>query len=153
MLAAANSSAALDDMAAQAAAILNVPIGLVTFVAADEQFFQGECGLPATLAMLRKMPISYSICQFTVRTPRPLIISDTEIDPLLAGHASVRDMGIRAYLGVPLMLCGQAVGSLSFVDYHVRNWSSDDVAKAEALAEQVVALLERMLEEFRARGA
>jgi GAF domain-containing protein len=142
MAATAADPAALDDLAAMAAATLKVPISLITFVDGDGQTFRGECGLPATLAVIRRMPISYSICQFTIRDPRPLLIPDTEIHPLLMGHPSVVEMGIRAYLGIPLVLTeGLTIGSLSFVDYVPRNWSAADIYNAETLAVATVEFL------------
>ena len=133
---------ALDDLAAKAAAILKTPISLITFVNAEGQYFRGEFGLPATLAVIRRMPISYSICQFMIGDPRRLLIPDTEIHPLLSGHPSVVEMGIRAYLGIPLLLAeGCPIGSLSFVDYVPRHWTAAETSHAEALATETVNFL------------
>lgn len=133
---------ALDRLAAKAAATLKTPISLITFVDGEGQYFRGEFGLPATLAVIRRMPISYSICQFMIRDPRLLLIPDTEIHPLLTGHPSVVEMGIRAYLGIPLILSeGCPIGSLSFVDYVPRNWTPAEISHAEALAFETVDFL------------
>lgn len=143
-------SSEFDRMADFAAAALRVPIALITFVDVETQTFKGEHGLPATLAMIRSMPISYSICRYTIRDPQPLLIPDTEIHPLMMNHPSVVEMGIRAYLGIPLILKdGQTVGSLSFVDYVPRHWTSEELDKAESLAAEAVEFLNSALKTHR----
>jgi GAF domain-containing protein len=146
----AGLSKPLDALASKAAALLNTPIALITFVDADEQTFKGEHGLPATLAVLRKMPVSYSICQFTIQKAEPFLISDSETHPLLMSHPSVLEMGIRAYLGIPLVLQnGHTVAALSFVDYVPRQWNPEEIAKAETLGGEVLSLLEEALVKHR----
>ena len=150
MVAMAGKSEELDGLAAIAAAELKVPISLITFVDDEGQTFKGEHGLPATLAMIRRMPISYSICQFTIREPQPLVIPDTEVHPMVMGHPSVVEMGIRAYLGIPLVLAnGHTIGSLSFVDYVPRKWPASEISQAEALAVKAVGFLEAALSRHR----
>ncbi len=139
-----------DRMADSAAAALRVPIALITFVDVESQTFKGEHGLPATLAMIRRMPISYSICRYTIRDPQPLLIPDTEIHPLMMNHPSVVEMGIRAYLGIPLILKdGQTVGSLSFVDYVQRHWTPEELEKAKTLAIEAVDFLNSAVKAYR----
>lgn len=138
MAAVGEMTSLLDQLAGRATPELEVPIALITLVSAEEQFFKGEFGLPATLAVLRKTPINYSICQFTVRDSNALPIPDIEIHPLVKDHPSVRDMGIRAYLGIPLQVADPAISSLSFVDYMPRRWNPDQLAQAEALAAEIV---------------
>jgi len=135
------SSVEMDEIAIRAAKTLKVPISLVTFVEDHRQVFKGECGLPDTLAALREMPISYSICQYTVRTSLPLIIPDAENHPLLSNHPSVREMGIQAYMGIPLILSGYTIGALSFVDYVPRQWTGHEITQALTLAAEVIERL------------
>ena len=139
-----------DKLARVAATALKVPISLITFVDADGQTFKGEYGLPATLATIRRMPISYSICKFIIRDPRPLVIPDTKVHPLLMDHPSVVEMGIRAYLGIPLIReGGLAFGSLSFVDFEPRAWTKDEISAAQRLSGCVMKLIETALMRFR----
>ncbi len=146
------SSEEFDKLARVAAAALKVPISLITFVGQDGQSFKGEFGLPAALATIRRMPISHSICKIIIRDPRPLLVPDTLLHPLLMDHASVVELGIRAYLGIPLTRPGGlTIGSLSFVDFEPRSWTDEDISAAGRLAGCVLKLIDGALERYHQR--
>ena len=150
ILATQDSTEEFDKLARVAATALKTPISLITFVEADGQTFKGEYGLPATLAEIRTMPISHSICAFIIRDPKPLVIRDAAVHPLLMEHPSVLEMGIRSYLGIPLMRHkGPAFGSLSFVDFTPREWTPEEISAAESLAGCVLKLIEAALRRYR----
>ena len=69
----------------------------------------------------------------------PLVIPDTEIHPLSCDEPAIRELGLGAYLGVPLTTPeGEVIGVLCSVDRHAREWSSAHVEIAEGLAAAVM---------------
>jgi GAF domain-containing protein len=65
----------------------------------------GSCrnrGLPILGPVHRETPLSYSICQNVVARGRPLVIEDAREMSLTASNLAVQDLGVVAYLGVPL---------------------------------------------------
>ncbi len=119
---------------------LNVPVALVSLVDADRQFFKSQIGLPEPWATVRQTPLTHSFCQYVVRTGLPLIVSDARIDPLLMGNGAVRDIGVIAYAGYPLVTpAGLVLGSFCAIDTEPRQWSENDVAIVADLAEAAMS--------------
>jgi PAS domain S-box-containing protein len=119
---------AFDRLARLAARLLGVPIALVTLVDRDRQFLKACLGLPEPWASARQLPLSHSLCQRLLVTGQPLVIGDARHDPLAHGNKAVSEFGVAAYLGIPLRLAGQVLGSLCVADRQPRDWTEDDVA-------------------------
>jgi len=123
--------------------LLGVPVSLLTLVDADRQFFKSQTGLPDELADVRQTPLSHSVCQHAVASQQPLIISDAREHPLVAENLAVRDLGVIAYAGMPLVLSdGNAVGAFCAIDGAPRDWSEKDLRVLADLAASVTAHLE-----------
>lgn len=123
--------------------LLGVPVSLVSLVDAGRQFFKSQCGLTGAVADARQTPLSHSFCQHPVASGQPLIISDAREHPLVADNLAIRDFGVIAYAGMPLVLSdGHAVGAFCAIDGVPREWSERDVRILGDLAAAVVAQLE-----------
>ncbi len=86
---------------------------------------------------------SGSLCRQVVSDRRPLAIADARLDARVADNLAVRDLPVIAYLGVPLTTSdGQTLGALCAIDHSPRDWSADDMAVLEELAEGVVGEFE-----------
>ena len=130
--------------------LLNVPVSLVSLVEADRQFFKSAIGLPEPWASLRETPLSHSFCQHLVPTGEPLVIEDARDDPLVCGNLAIRDLGVIAYLGAPLITqTGFVLGSLCAIDSKPRKWTSDDIANLTEFA--AIVMSEIALRENEAR--
>jgi len=127
-----------DRLARLAAKFLGTPVALVSLVDADRQFFKSCVGLPEPWASRRETPLSHSFCQHVVTTKEPLIISDARLDHLVRDNPAVLDLGVIAYLGIPLAINGHVIGSFCAIDGKPRSWTADDVAMLGDLAESVV---------------
>jgi PAS domain S-box-containing protein len=67
------------------------------------------------------------------------VIPDTLADPLAQNEATIRELGIGAYLGVPMRTGdGEVLGVLCSIDRHARDWSGAQIEVAEGLAAAVV---------------
>ena len=110
--------------------VLKVPVALVSFVEEDRdrQFFKSQIGLTGNCAEQRCTPQSHSFCQFVKRDNRPLIIEDAPADSRVCGNLAIADLGVKAYLGVPIHGPRDvALGALCAIDSVPRKWTLDEV--------------------------
>lgn len=129
---------AYDRLARLAAVLLNAPLTLISLVSENRQFFKASFGLPEPLATTRQIPIDESLCRYTMHG-EPLIITDAQQDPLLKDHPATRELGIVAFLAVPLVTReGYTLGAFCAVDYKTRAWTKDEV---EALKDLTAATM------------
>lgn len=114
--------------------LLDVPVSLVSVVVPDRQFFASQTGLSEPWATRRETPLSHSFCQYVVMDDQPLVIEDANTDRRVAGNAAIAELGVVAYLGVPLRdPDGAALGSLCAIDHQPRQWSDRDLQTLEDL--------------------
>ena len=122
------------------ATVLNAPVALVSLVDSDRQFFKSCLGLPQPWASQRETPLSHSFCQHVVESRRPLVVSDAREHPLLKNNPAIRDLGVIAYAGAPLMTPdGHVLGTLCAIDHHPRHWTSEQVEILSNLAGSVLS--------------
>jgi GAF domain-containing protein len=121
-------SAALDRLARLAARVVDTPVAMVTLVDRDRQVFAGCIGLEEPWASRRETPLSHSLCQHAVDSREPLVLSDVRAHPLLARSLAIRDLGVVAYAGVPLITdAGHVLGTLCVIDHRPRVWTDDEL--------------------------
>lgn len=126
-----------------ASRLLGAPVSLLALVDAERQFFLSAVGLPEPVDSARQTPLSHSFCRHIVDAGAPLVVSDARLHPVLSGNLAVRDQGIVAYAGMPLMLAdGHVVGTLCAVDTVVREWTDEQVAVLRELAGAAASHLE-----------
>jgi signal transduction histidine kinase len=129
-----------------ASAILKTPVALVSLVDRHRQFFKSSVGLPEQWATRRETPLSHSFCQHVVSTTEPLSIADARIHPLLRDNLAIADLGVIAYLGIPLTTAeGFTLGSLCAIDITPREWSEEEVESLSDLAALVIEKIELRL--------
>jgi GAF domain-containing protein len=83
----------------------------------------------------RQTPLSHSFCQYAVASREPLVVSDAREHPVLKDDLAIRDLGVIAYLGIPLVASdGHVLGTLCVIDGKPRSWSSEQVSLLTDLA-------------------
>jgi GAF domain-containing protein len=128
-----------DRLARLAARVLNAPVALVSAIDRDRQFFKSSLGLPEPWASRRESPLTHSFCQHAVAAREPLVVSDARQEPRLRNNLAIRDFGVIAYLGIPLITRqAHALGTLCVIDHKPRTWTSDQVDLLTDLATSVV---------------
>ncbi|MEA2773956.1 MAG: two-component system, LuxR family, sensor kinase FixL, partial [Acetobacteraceae bacterium] len=128
-----------DRLTRLACRLLRVPIALVSLMDADRQFYVSAQGLPEPWAGLREAPLSHSFCRSVVTTGLPLAVADASANPRLRNNPAIQDLGVVAYLAVPLALPdGAIVGALCVVDGRPRTW---DAKEQEALTDLAGAVM------------
>jgi hypothetical protein len=131
--------ARFDRLATLAAEMIGAPVALVSLVDEDRQYFKSCVGLPAPWSERRETPLSHSFCQHAVVAREPLVVEDARIHPLLHDNLAIRDFGVIAYLGIPLIdREGHALGSLCVIDTEPRKWAEADVQVMRDVAAAVV---------------
>jgi DNA-binding CsgD family transcriptional regulator len=126
--------------------LLGTEVALLSLIDADRQFFKSSCGLPEPWASARQTPLSHSFCQHVVASENYLVIEDARTEPLVADNPAVFELGVIAYLGVPVLAPnGRILGSFCAIAPKPRAWSKDDIALMQDLSgivESEIALRE-----------
>lgn len=133
-----NAETVYDGFTQLAHQVLQTPVSLISLVAENAQFFKSQIGLDEPWKSQGKTPLAYSICQHVVATDQPLIVENTIENDLIKDNLAVKEMNIRAYLGVPLTLKdGTSLGSFCVLDNEVKNWEAEDLAIMQELGEVI----------------
>ncbi len=137
-----NAEPILDSYAALVADLARTPIGLVSLVDRDRQWFAGRFGLDVA-----ETPLGSSFCAHAVARPKDVLwVEDAQEDarfratPLVVGEPH-----IRFYAGAPVLVGGQPVGSLCVIAPDPRAF---DPKLAQRL-QNVAALVSERLEQRR----
>ncbi len=137
------SEPAFDRVTRLASRLLRAPVSLISLASEDRLFFKSEFGLPEPLATRREVPLRPSLCQMVLESGHAHIVTDARADPEFADLPAVRDMGVVAYLGVPLVTRdGCTLGAICAIDTVPRNWCADDLSTLDDLAALVMTEVE-----------
>ncbi len=129
-----------EDITELAAFICGTPISLISLVDRDRQWFKSEIGLG-----VNETPRSQSFCTHTIGSQGTLVVPDAQLDqrfnsnPLVLGNPK-----IRFYAGAPIVeKGGHVLGTVCVIDTEPRALTEKQISALEALARQVVVLLEQ----------
>ena len=127
---------AFDRLTRLAVRLLGVPATFLSLVDEERDFYKAATGFGEPLASARELA-GRTFCHFSIAgaTPQhPLVIPDTRADPLYRDVPTVETLGVAAYVGVPLVINGQAIGSFCAIDTVPRAWTADEVEVLRELA-------------------
>lgn len=131
---------AFDDLVAIAVAVCGVPMGAVSLVDAERQWFKARIGLEET-----QTSRELSFCGHAILDPHDLlVVPDALRDERFRDNPRVTgEPGIRFYAGAPLLDAGGlAVGALCVMDREPRRLAAYQLEALQALSRQVSVLLE-----------
>jgi GAF domain-containing protein len=132
-------SPSFDRLARLASRVLHAPVALVSLVDADRQFFKSCLGLPEPWASRRGSPLTHSFCQHAVAAREPLVVNDAREHEVLRENLAIRDMGVVAYAGIPLIDSdGHALGTLCVIESQPRHWTTEQIQLLSDIAASVV---------------
>ncbi|MBY0488550.1 MAG: GAF domain-containing protein [Gemmatimonadaceae bacterium] len=133
----------------QAAQEFQLPIGLVSIVLDEAQYFAARVGIPDWIEQAEGTPSEWSFCRYAVASQEPLIVDNAAQDERLKDNPLVTVDGLRCYAGVPLISSrGHALGSFCVAGVEARTFSDAELARLHELASEVM----RQIEARRVRG-
>ncbi|MBB1061473.1 sensor domain-containing diguanylate cyclase [Lysobacter spongiae] len=134
------AESSFDDLVTIAAAICGMPMGAVSLVDAERQWFKARIGLDET-----ETSRDVAFCAHAILDPHEvMIVRDARDDDRFRDNPVVTGSpGIRFYAGAPLVdVDGMALGSLCVMDHEPRDLAPYQRDALNALSRQVSALLE-----------
>ena len=129
----AEAEEVFDRLSRLAVRLLGVPAAFLSLVDADRDFYLSACGFGEPLASARQIT-GPTFCHHALASPGPLVIPDTAADPAYRDVPTVRTLGVAAYVGVPVAVDGQRVGSFCAIDTRPRAWTALEVETMTELA-------------------
>lgn len=137
------AEAAFDRLTRLAATILKAPIALVSLVDQNRDFWIACIGVPEPFATDRQTDHAPSFCQHAILSAAPLVVRDATLEPNFANFPAVQRLGVRAYLGIPLVTDrGDALGSFCVLDLEPRDWTTEHISLLTDLAAAAMTEIE-----------
>ena len=95
------------------ATLLDVQVSLLLIADEDQLLFASHDGPADPWAELEQLPISQAYCQHALKSRAAFVVEDSRADPLVCDLIPTTELGVVAYLGVPLLTsAGEPIGSL-----------------------------------------
>ncbi|WP_046468586.1 GAF domain-containing protein [Allosalinactinospora lopnorensis] len=144
-----------DQFARDLAQTTGAPFAMVNFIDEERQYFAGLHVGPtqANSALAdsapsvepdRMMPRDHGYCPHVVARRLPLVLDDVCDYPRFAGNPVVDKIGIRSYLGAPLIdRTGTTLGTICVVDREVRPWGRPGLELIKERAAELIDLVHR----------
>jgi GAF domain-containing protein len=141
-----------DDFARVLATLSKSPLAMVNFIGENRQYFAGLHtpamiqGGPGTVAAAddpaRSMTREQGWCPHVISRRLPLVLDDVCDYPRYAGNPVVDEIGIRSYLGAPLIdRTGTALGTICVVDLEPRMWGRAGLDFIKEKAAEMIELI------------
>ncbi|MFF1692293.1 GAF domain-containing protein [Streptomyces sp. NPDC058257] len=133
---------AFDAFADRLAEVTGAPYSMVNFIDENRQFFAGLHTPDGTAC--RYMERDHGYCPHVVVRRKALVLEDVRDYPRFAGNPVVDEIGIRSYLGAPLIdRTGIALGTVCVVDVEPRPWGRAGLETIKAMAAELIEQIHR----------
>ncbi|MEU0633754.1 GAF domain-containing protein [Streptomyces sp. NPDC005989] len=146
-----------DAFADRVAEVTEVPFSMVSFIDGNRQFFAGlhtpdgahkgsDLGAAAAGSSRsgRYVALDRGYCPHVVVRRKALVLEDVCDYPRFAGNPVVDEIGIRSYLGAPLIdRTGVALGAVCAVDTVPRPWGRAGLDTIKSLAMELVVHIDQ----------
>lgn len=146
-----------DAFAQDLARATGAPFAMVNFIDEDRQYFAGlyvgsqtqqrtpaagMAGAGEPVEVGRIMARDHGWCPHVVVRRLPLVLDDVCDYPRFAGNPVVDKVGIRSYLGAPLIdRTGTTLGTICVVDREPRPWGRSGLELIKARAAQMMTMI------------
>jgi GAF domain-containing protein len=152
-----------DEFAAKLARITGAPYAMVNFISDREQYFAGlytpssaktGAALEAAQAsvhsdMGREMSLDHGYCPHVVARRKALVLDDVCDYPRFAGNPVVDKIGIRSYMGAPLIdRTGTALGTVCVVATEPHPWGRPGLDIIKSTAAELMELINQREEQL-----
>jgi GAF domain-containing protein len=122
-----------DRLTRLAVRLVGVPASFISLVDESRDFYLSACGFGEPLASSRELS-GPTFCHYAIRSHEPLVIDDTAADPRYRDIPTVKSLGVAAYVGIPIVVNDQVIGSFCSIDMKPRHWTPEDVEVLRELA-------------------
>ncbi|MFI5759217.1 GAF domain-containing protein [Streptomyces sp. NPDC051569] len=130
---------AFDAFAQRLSQLTGAPYAMVNFIDEERQFAAGLY-TPQGAGGERFMARDHGYCPYVVVRRKALVLEDVRDFPRFAGNALVDEIGIRSYLGAPLIdRTGMALGTVCVIDTEPRRWGRTGLDTIKALAAELMS--------------
>ena len=128
-----------DSLTRMASQVCGTPIGLVSLVDAERQWFKAQVGLPGA----SETPRDVAFCAHAILQDSVFEVSDARADARFAANPLVTSApGVGFYAGAPLTLPGgERIGTLCVIDHQARRLSPEQTRMLVQLAQMVTQAL------------
>lgn len=149
--------AQFDRVARLAGSLTQSPLAMVNFISDERQMFRGMFAPEAagdtgtgdrSIAfdlsdipeISREAPADYGFCPHVVAQGSQLALDDVFDYPRFKGNPLVNEMGVRAYLGTPLVdNTGMILGTVCVADTRPRQWGPQHLDGMKSLAQTLLS--------------
>lgn len=146
--------AAFDAFADRLAEVIGAPYSMVNFIDEDQQFFaglhtpqragRGPVASAEAGGVSRYMARDHGYCPHVVVRRKALALEDVRDYARFAGNPVVDEIGIRSYLGAPLIdRTSTVLGTVCVVDTEPHPWGRPGLATIKSLAAELVEQIDR----------
>ncbi|WP_326686645.1 MULTISPECIES: GAF domain-containing protein [unclassified Streptomyces] len=148
-----------DEFARELANVTGAPYAMVNFIDEHRQYFAGlytpaagtavgpaPSGAPGTAPRpCRVMARDHGYCPHVVVRRKALVLEDVCDYPRFAGNPVVDEIGIRSYLGAPLIdRTGMTLGTVCVVAQEPRPWGRQGLETIKSMAAELVERIHRL---------
>jgi GAF domain-containing protein len=139
-----------DEFARNLARTVGAPYAMVNFIDENQQYFAGlftpadgqpsvELG-PQQASTERVMARDHGWCPHVVVRKKALVLEDVCDYPRFAGNPVINEIGIRSYIGAPLIdwNTGVALGTVCAIAPDVTPWGRQGLETIKSMAQQMV---------------
>lgn len=97
---------------------------------------------PAAAQAIEWLELSQGMCGLVAQARRQIVANNVQ-QSTLPNAQIIREMGITAYVGQPLIVRGRLLGTLSFASTTRTSFSSEEIALLQAATDQIAVAIER----------
>ena len=121
-----------------ASRLCSAPMACLALIDGERTWLKASVGLDTD-----EMTRTWAFCDHALDSPQTLVVADTHSDDRFRSNALFSgEGGVRAYVGVPLVLDdGFTVGALCVLDDRSRAFGAVQISDLRTLADQIVAEL------------
>lgn len=135
--------------------LLSMPSGIISRVENDRYFVQGLKSRSTFLSVGLSLPLKNTFCAEVVRTGKIVAYAWASRMHALQGHPAIGKLGMESYIGAPVVVYGNLMGTLAFSSSIPRGapFTDLDQEMVEFLAQKVGHFIESHVSETRYRSA
>lgn len=133
----------LESIIREAAEHLDLPIGVVSIVLDEAQYFKAMFGVDGWVGASRGTPVEWSFCRNVVINKSEFVVENALEDETMKDSPLVHNEGIRCYAGIPMVTSrGNVVGSFCVKGREERHFSERDLEALRGYAARAMAHIE-----------